>query len=312
MSEATVEQTLAEAAARLRAAGVEAARRDASLLLGAALGSGADALRARPERPVDAAASAAFAALVDRRVRREPVSRILGHREFWSLPFKITPATLDPRPDSETVVAAVLARIGDRSAPLAILDLGTGSGCLLLALLAELPAARGLGIDICAAALRTARENAVALGLAGRAEFVCGAWAAAVAGAWQVIVSNPPYIVTDDLRDLAPEVQGYDPRLALDGGADGLAAYRALAPDIARLIAPGGLAALEIETARSEAVENVLRAAGLSVLGRERDLSGRERCVLAGPGTAAVARRARIGRNWARPKKVVGKRAYSH
>jgi release factor glutamine methyltransferase len=285
MKAGTVDQALADATVRLRAAGVEAARRDAGLLLGAALGTGLDTLRARPERPVGATEQAAFAALVARRARREPVSRILGTREFWSLPFKITPATLDPRPDSETVVAAVLARIGDRSAPLAILDLGTGSGCLLLALLAELPAAYGLGIDLSEAALRTARENAAALGLAGRASFVCGAWAAAVGGAWQVIVSNPPYILTDDLRDLAPEVQGYDPHLALDGGADGLEAYRALAPEIARLIAPGGLAALEIETVQSEAVETLLRAAGLSVLGRDRDLAGRDRCVLAGAET---------------------------
>jgi len=296
MSAGTVDQALADATARLRAAGVEAARRDACLLLGAALGTGADAVRAQPERPVGGAESAVFAALVARRLRREPVSRILGSREFWSLPFKITPATLDPRPDSETVVAAVLARIGDRSAPLAILDLGTGSGCLLLALLAELPAARGLGVDVCEAALRTARENAVALGLAGRASFVRGAWAAAVAGAWQVIVSNPPYILTDDLRDLAPEVQGYDPHLALDGGADGLEAYRALAPEIARLIAPGGLAALEIGTAQSEDVELLLRAAGLSVLGRDRDLAGRQRCVLAGAGTPAERSLGEIGR----------------
>lgn len=278
----TVERVLSAATDRLRDAGVAAARRDALLLLAAALGSDADTVRARPERTLDAGARSAFRVLLDRRAGREPVSRILGTREFWSLPFKITRDTLDPRPDSETVVAAVLARIGDRAAPLRILDLGTGSGCLLLALLSELPAARGLGVDISAAALKVARENAEALGVAERAHFLQASWGAALGGAWQVIVSNPPYILSGDIPDLAPEVQDFDPPLALAGGPDGLDAYRALAPEIARLLASEGLAALEIETTRIDAVEALLRTAGLQKFGRERDLAGKWRCLLAG------------------------------
>ena len=284
----TIARALTAAAARLRQAGVDGARRDALLLLAAALGEDSAAVRAWPERPLDAGARARFEALVERRARREPVSRILGTREFWSLPFKISPDTLDPRPDSETLVGAVLARIGDRQAALTILDLGTGSGCLLLALLAELPHARGLGVDISEAALGIARQNAAALGLDDRASFLRASWGAAVTKAWQVIVSNPPYIVSGDLPGLAPEVRTYDPAVALAGGADGLEAYRALAPDIARLVAPGGLVALEIESARIANVETMLRDAGLRELDRVRDLAGKWRCVVAGgPGQPA-------------------------
>ncbi len=287
----TVEHTLVAATARLQDVGVEAARRDALLLLAAALGSDADTVRARPERPIDAPAREAFEALLDRRVGREPVSRILGAREFWSLPFRITPDTLDPRPDSETVVTAVLARIADRTAPLRILDLGTGSGCLLLALLSELPAAHGVGVDISESAIRVARENAAALGLAGRADFLCASWGEALGGSWQVIVSNPPYILSGELPGLAPEVQDFDPPPALAGGPDGLDAYRVLAPEIFRLMAPDGLAALEIETAQIENVESLLRAAGLVEFGRERDLAGKWRCLLAGNAARPVDER---------------------
>ncbi len=284
----TVAQALATGAARLREAGVEAGRRDALLLLATALGADPDMLRLRPERRLDAVERSAFEVLLDRRAGREPVSRILGTREFWSLPFKITCDTLDPRPDSETLVEAVLTRLGDRTAPLDILDLGTGSGCLLLALLSELPAARGLGVDISEAALKVARENAAALGLGRRADFLCAPWGAALGGAWQVIVSNPPYILSGELPDLALEVQDFDPPLALAGGPDGLDAYRALAPEIARLMAPGGLAALEIGTTQINTVETLLRAAGLAEFGRERDLAGNWRCLLAGNAARPV------------------------
>jgi release factor glutamine methyltransferase len=291
-ADGTVAQALDAAAARLRDAGVDGARRDALLLLAAALNEELAAVRARPEWVLDGSAQARFDSYVDRRAGREPVSRILGTREFWSLPFAISADTLDPRPDSETLVAAVLTHIGDRTAPLTILDLGTGSGCLLLALLSELPAARGLGIDVSKAAVGVARRNAVDLGLAGRSAFLCAPWGAALAGAWQVIVSNPPYIVSRDIPHLAPEVRLFDPPLALAGGADGLDAYRDLAPDIARLLAPGGVAALEIEPAQIENVEGVLQAAGLRGLGRARDLAGHWRCILAeGPEIPAEWRK---------------------
>jgi release factor glutamine methyltransferase len=277
-----LDAVLGQAVADLRAAGVETARLDARLLLAAALGATPAQVLAYPERRIGPSESARFAALLARRRAREPVSRILGRREFWSLDLAIGPATLDPRPDSETLVEALLARLGDPGAPRALLDLGTGSGCLLLALLSELSGASGLGVDLDPAALAVARENAVSLGLAGRARFLAGDWGAALAGPWDAVVCNPPYVESAALERLTPEVAGFDPRAALDGGADGLDAYRALAPDLVRLLAPGGLAALEVGAGQAEDVEALLARAGLRPLGRVADLSGVVRCLLAG------------------------------
>ena len=295
-------RALDEAAQRLHAAGVEGARRDARLLLAAALGIAPEQVLAHPERPMTAPEQARAEALIARRLGREPVSRILGWREFWGLRFQISPDTLDPRPESETLVEAVLERIGNADDPVRILDLGTGSGCLLLALLSELPAAIGLGTDLGSGALQVARDNARALGLASRAYFARCWWATAIGGYWQVIVSNPPYITEAEFAALPPEVAQYDPHLALCGGADGLAAYRALAPGAAGLLAPGGLLALEVGMGQAGAVETVLEAAGLTALGRVRDLAGIERCVLATrpEGAGGYA------------KKVVGKRSVPH
>ncbi len=281
---ASVARMLELAAARLRAAGVEGPRRDARLLLGAALGAGPELAIAHPERRLDGSERARFERLIARRAAREPVSRILGRRGFWSLEFKITPDTLDPRPDSETLVEAVLAQIDDRAAPLSILDLGTGSGCLLLALLAELPAARGLGVDLSAAALEVARENARFLGLSVRARFERRDWAMGLGGFWQAIVSNPPYIKESEIEGLAPEVAHYDPNLALTAGLDGLDAYRALLPQAARLLERGGVLALEVGEGQQEAVEALLVATGLTPLCRNRDLAGIERCLVASLG----------------------------
>ncbi len=278
---ATVAQVLAWAAARLGAAGVEGARRDARLLLAAALDAERESLIAHPERVLDAHERARVERSITRRAAREPVSRILGRRAFWSLVFKITPDTLDPRPDSETLIAAVLARIGDRTAPLDVLDLGTGCGCLLLALLQELPAARGLGVDISEPALVVARENADSLGFSARARFERRDWAAGLSGPWQLIVSNPPYIKEREIEDLAPEVARHDPRSALDAGPDGLDTYRALLPQAARLLERGGVLALEVGEGQQDAVEALLVATGLRPLGRARDLGGIERCLVA-------------------------------
>jgi len=269
------------AAARLRDAGVEGARRDARLLLGAALGEPPARIMARPERPLSHAELARAEASIARRARREPVSRILGRREFWGLEFAVTPDTLDPRADSETLVAAVLKHIGDRSARLDILDLGTGTGCLLLALLSELPGARGLGIDISAAALEVARGNARRLGLGARARFEQRSWAEGLSGFWQVIVSNPPYIIEAQIGALSPEVALYEPRLALAAGSDGLDAYRELLPQLTRLTAPGGIVAVEIGAGQGDAVAHIMGRAGLSVSAVARDLAGTERCLLA-------------------------------
>ncbi len=296
MARPTIAQTLAAAAARLAAAGVADPRRDARLLIAAAIEAGPERLIAEPERVLGAAEAARIEASISRRAAREPVSRILGRRGFWSLEFEITPDTLDPRPDSEVLVAAVLARIGAQGrvgAPLSVLDLGTGSGCLLLALLSELPAATGLGLDISAAALDVARRNARNLGLSDRARFEVGDWAgdwagdwpgdlgAGSAGSWQVIVSNPPYITDNEIGDLAPEVARYDPKLALTAGSDGLDAYRDLLPRAARLLDRGGVLALEVGRGQQDAVTALLAASGLTPLSRYRDLGGIERCLLA-------------------------------
>ncbi len=277
----TIHASLGWAATLLGAAGVEVPRRDARLLLAEALGGRPDLVTGYPERLLEPGQASRFQALVGRRVAREPVSRILGRREFWSLDLRLSPDVLDPRPESETLVEAVLGRIDDRKAPLRILDLGTGSGCLLLALLSELPKARGLGVDISSAALAVARENAGHLGLASRAVFQKGDWAQGLAGSWQAIVSNPPYIIEAEIADLAPEVARYDPKLALAGGPDGLAAYRRLAPQVARLVAPDGVVALEVGAGQAGEVGRLLEAASLAGVDCLRDLAGQERCVLA-------------------------------
>ncbi|SMF33742.1 release factor glutamine methyltransferase [Tistlia consotensis] len=271
---------LATATAELAAAGVEGARRDARLLLADAAGLEPAAVVAWPERPLAGPARATFESHVRRRAAHEPVSRILGRREFWSLSFALSPATLDPRPDSETLVEALLAEVGDRQRPLRLLDLGTGSGCLLLALLSELPAAWGLGIDRAPAAAAAARRNAAALGLGDRAAFLAGDWAAALDGRFDLIVSNPPYIARDELAGLDPEVARHDPPAALDGGPDGLDAYRALAAALPRLLRPGGVAALEIGSGQAASAGAVLTAGGLPAPRLLSDLAGRPRGLL--------------------------------
>ncbi len=218
----TVGAALTDATAKLTAAGIDDGRREARLLLAHALRLDTAAIFSRPERPLSVAEADAIAALLDRRAAREPLSRIVGMREFWSLPFRLTPDTLDPRPDSETLVQAVLDEIPDHAAPRRILDLGTGSGCLLLALLSELPQAWGLGIDLNPGAARAAADNAFALGLNGRSAFVAGDWGQALDTRFDVILANPPYIPASEIDGLDPEVKHWDPSLALAGGKDGL------------------------------------------------------------------------------------------
>ncbi len=210
------------------------------------------------------------------------MSRILGSREFWSLDFALGPATLDPRPQSETLIEAVLARLEDRTAPRAVLDLGTGSGCLLLALISELPGAWGLGVDLDPAALGVARLNAAALGLGARTCFLAADWGAALVGRWDVILCNPPYVEAAEIGRLAPEVAAFDPWLALDGGDDGLAAYRRVVPHIGRLLTPSGLTALEVGADQAPAVTALLRQSGLHALDQTCDLAGVAHCILAG------------------------------
>jgi release factor glutamine methyltransferase len=264
----------------LRQAGIEDVRSEALLLLAKATGRRRVDLIVGRQGNLAPAEQAALAELARRRAQREPMAYILGEREFWSLPFLVNPAVLIPRPDSETVVEAALEEIRDRSAPLRLLDLGTGSGCLLLALLSELPAATGLGIDASEAALALARANAVHLGLARRAAFACGHWGRALVGPFDLIVSNPPYVGEGDWAGLQPEVRNFEPQAALLAGHDGLAAYRALAPDLGRLMAPGASACLEIGFGQGDAVAAILRSCGLEVAGRRQDLPGIERCLV--------------------------------
>ena len=270
----------AEAAVRLEAAGVEDPRREAWLLLQAASGRSRLNLIAHGEDVPDQAVVARFEAMLARRIAREPLAYILGEREFWSLTFRVGPGVLVPRPETETVVEAVLDRLTDRRGRLRLLDLGTGSGCLLLALLSELPDATGVGIDLDPAGVRCARENALRLGFGARTLIVQGTWGEALGGPFDLIVGNPPYVRHGDWSDLAPEIRAYEPRDALLAGADGLDAYRALAPDLARLLASDGIACLEHGYDQADAVAAILRRVGLREVERRRDLAGHERALL--------------------------------
>jgi release factor glutamine methyltransferase len=281
-AETAVGTALADAAARLSAAGISDARREARLLVAEALGWDAARVLGFPEAEMTAAAGRRLGELIARRSAREPISRILGYREFWSLHFELSPETLDPRPDSETLIESALAALGERERVYRVLDFGTGSGCLLLALLSELPNALGTGIDRSEGALETARRNAAVLGLGGRTQFVRGNWGDGLSGEWDVILANPPYIPSEALQTLMPEVARYEPKLALDGGADGLEAYHVLAPEIARLLASTGIAAVEVGDGQGPAMTAIMVGAGLVLRGIRHDLSGVDRCIVLG------------------------------
>ncbi len=239
----TIRDALRHGAALLEAAGVDNPRLDARLLLGYATGLSREALLRDTLQVID---PARYHELLARRAEREPLALILGRQEFWSLDFEVSAATLIPRADSETLIEAAIASLPDRSRVLSILDLGTGTGCLLLAALTEFPAAWGLGVDRAIAAAMLAARNAARLGLAGRAAFLCGDWDHALAGPFDLVLSNPPYIPTAEIVGLMPEVALHEPGQALDGGADGLSAYRHILAALPRLLAPHGVAILEI------------------------------------------------------------------
>lgn len=277
---ATVNEVLAETATRLAAAGIAEPRLEARVLAGAVLGFTREALLAHGEAEIEPAAVSRLAAYAARRAEGEPVARILGRKEFWSLEFEVTADTLIPRPETETLIEAALATITDRGAAITVLDLGTGSGCLLLALLSELPNARGVGVDINPGAIAVARRNAERFHLSPRTTFICGDFAVEPQGRrFDIILSNPPYIPEGDIDGLARDVACYEPRRALSGGGDGLAAYRALAPRIARSLVPGGRAFLEIGEGQADRVAAIMTAAGLAVAARDVDLAGIVRCL---------------------------------
>ena len=257
-------------------------QREAALLLASVCAIGMAELVASPDAPLGEA-SARLAAAAKRRFAGEPLSRILGRRQFWSLEFAISPDVLDPRADTETIVEAALAAFAERRAePLRLLDLGVGSGALLCALLSELRAAHGIGVDVSERAAAVARANVEALGFGGRAKIRLGDWAAGLSGPFDLIVANPPYVRSGDIAFLEREARVHDPRLALDGGADGLDAYRALAPQIERLLAPAGRFFVEVGFDQAADVVAIARAAGLGDLETRRDLAGIERVVSGG------------------------------
>ncbi|QAY94601.1 peptide chain release factor N(5)-glutamine methyltransferase [Methylovirgula ligni] len=279
LSRAAAQRLMAQA---FVAAGIESAALDARLILCAALGIDHADLVREPDCAIGAAAGQ-LAAMAQRRIAREPVSRILGRREFYGLDFVLGPAALDPRPDTEILVDTVLAALRPRGdAPLRLLDLGVGSGAILAALLSKLPSAYGIGLDRSPVACRIAWNNFAALGLGGRSAVVCGDWTAPLGGDFDAIVSNPPYIGSGEIEGLAPEVRDYDPRAALDGGPDGLAAYRSLTPAVAALLAPDGIVAFEVGAGQSESVMALLAATGtLESVASVRDLGGHLRVVTA-------------------------------
>lgn len=262
----------------LKDAGIDSARHDARLLVAAATGLRPQDILLSPDHPMTAPAQASLSDYAMRRLRREPVSRILGMRGFWTLDLEVGPSTLDPRPDTETLVETVLEVC--THPPRRILDLGTGTGAILLALLSEYPDATGVGTDLMPEAVALATRNAGRCGLSARAEFQQGSWTDGVTGCFDVIVSNPPYIPADDIAALAPEVREYDPLTALvGGGEDGLDCYRTLVPLAAERLEAGGLLALEVGVGQAGAVATLLEETGFIDVGQRADLGSIDRCV---------------------------------
>jgi len=284
----TLNQAFLGAAAVLRKAGIDTPELDARLLLCHAADLSHEAYVANAGGPVQPATLARFGTAIDRRLKREPVVRITGTREFYGRGFTIAPPALDPRPDTETLIEAALAvveRRGWRDQTLSLLDLGTGTGCILVTLLAELPRAQGLGTDLSPSALALAAANAVRLGVGSRAAFMAADWLDGIDGKFDLVLSNPPYLASGEIAGLAPEVAAYDPMLALDGGPDGLDAYRRIAAGAPKVLAEGGRLLVEIGAGQAAQVSDIFRAAGLKLDPSQaisRDLAGRPRVVACG------------------------------
>ncbi|MBN9583842.1 MAG: protein-(glutamine-N5) methyltransferase, release factor-specific [Afipia sp. 62-7] len=280
----SVEAARRALAAHFKAHDIDSPDLDARLLIGAALGLDHTGLAIQASRIIAGHEAEIIASHAARRVAHEPVARILGHKEFWGLDFELSDATLVPRPDTETVVEAaldILRRESRAGLSLRIADIGTGSGAILLALLSELPAATGIGTDINPAALDTAKTNATRLGFADRASFVACDYAGGLSGPFDLIVSNPPYIRSADIAALDPDVRDHDPALALDGGADGLNAYRAIMPQAVGLLASEGLLIVEVGHDQSADVSALMRMAGLTLPHPPKaDLAGIHRAVI--------------------------------
>ena len=281
---ASYDALLRDAAVALTAAGIDNVRFEARLLLAHAAGVTIEWLVAHGGDTAPPAVAEALRELTARRVRREPMAYVTGEREFWGLPFRVSPAVLVPRPDSETLIEAALALMPGRTEPWRILDLGVGSGCLLLTLLREFPNARGVGMDASAAALAVAEANAEALGVASRLRLVEGdwrqpGWVERLGGPFDLLVSNPPYIETAAIAGLMPDVARFEPHLALDGGQDGFAAYRAIAAEASRLVVPGGQVLIEAGEGQAAEISALLSTAGFVPGHPWKDLGGIDRII---------------------------------
>lgn len=275
----TLVKAWAEARARLTDGQIDSPAIDARLLLEVAAGVTRLEIVTDPYREVTDEQEATLNGYVERRLRREPVSKILGRKAFWKVMLQVSPHVLSPRPESEVIVDHVLQAFPEGMA-FNLLDLGVGSGAIMLAILAERPAAKAVGIDISDDAIAVARENAANLDLNNRVAFLRGDWTSGLAdNAYDVVVSNPPYIESDVIDTLDPEVREHDPRIALDGGPDGLGPYRVLASEVLRVLKPGGPFFFEIGASQKDAVEALLREAGAQGVVTIRDLSDRDRVV---------------------------------
>jgi release factor glutamine methyltransferase len=281
MSVEEIDSLLTQAASRLHDAGVESPRREARRLLAHVLGVREEDIIAGQATHLTEQNLAMFERALARRIAREPLAYITGSREFWSREFAVGTGVLVPRPESEILIEEALRRFPSHGCALRVLDLGTGSGCLLLAFLSERSNARGVGVDISQDAIAFAKHNAKALGLDARVKFILGDWAENLSGAFDVIFVNPPYIKTSELHSLEPEVERYEPRAALNGGADGLDAYRCIAAAVPRHLSPEGLALFEVGQGQAESVGNLLAQAGLILEGTVCDLAGISRCLIA-------------------------------
>lgn len=276
----SVRKVLAQARERLKTAGVETAALDGRVLLAQAMNCTQTWFYTNPDAVLSADDLARFDAMLARREMRVPVSHILGAREFWSRPFIVSPDVLTPRPDSETLIEAVLDHVSNRTSPLQILDLGTGSGCLLLTLLSEIPGALGTGVDVSPAALQIAARNAEQLCCDDRVRWVEGEWEIELSDVFDIVISNPPYIETGDLAGLEPEVVTFEPGLALDGGADGLDAYRRILACVGAKMSEDGTVFLEIGSGQEATVTEIAREAGLARQDVRHDLSGTGRVLI--------------------------------
>ncbi|MCA0370194.1 MAG: peptide chain release factor N(5)-glutamine methyltransferase [Proteobacteria bacterium] len=279
MSNTSLEEALTFATKALRPIAGERARFEARLLMGHVLGVEPSSLGLTHTAPLSPFQVEALGRALERRLAHEPISRIMGKRAFWTFEFEISPHTLDPRPDSETLVEAVLAR-APQDAPSRIVDFGTGSGCLLISILSERPNLTGVGVDISQGALDVAARNARACGVEARTTFVCTDWDAGVSGPFDIIISNPPYIPHQDVGALAADVKNFDPLGALTPGASGLEAYARLSQACARLLSPHGFCAMEIGQGQEKDVGALFASQGLHLVSQHKDLQGIMRCLV--------------------------------